>query len=60
MKFRLTILSIVLLGFSLTPGFAQDQNKPDQSKPTDTTVSTAPTFRSSGLMYVMGLTSFLC
>jgi predicted Zn-dependent protease len=42
MKFRLTILSIVLLGFSLAPGFAQDQNKPDQSKPTDTTVSTAP------------------
>ena len=42
MKFRLTILSIVLLGFSLAPGFAQDQNKPDQGKPTDTTVSTAP------------------
>src|SRR5437762_1451993 len=42
MKFRLTLLSIALLGFTLTPGFAQDQNKPDQSKPNDTSVSTVP------------------
>jgi predicted Zn-dependent protease len=43
MRFRLTLLTIALLGFSVAvPGFAQDQNKPDQSKPNDTTVSTVP------------------